>query len=71
MNAESGANAHAANQNTDGSYDVGLWQINDFNWVRSFTRNEFHFACGTHVSPSPYLTNPHTHARIYSILSLS
>jgi hypothetical protein len=28
MNAESGANAHAMNQNTDGSFDVGLWQIN-------------------------------------------
>jgi len=39
MNAESGANAHAVNQNTGGSYDVGLWQINDFNWVRSSIRN--------------------------------
>ena len=33
MNHESGANAHAANMNTDSSYDVGLWQINDQNWA--------------------------------------
>jgi len=33
MQAESGGNAHAANQNSGGSYDVGLWQINDYNWV--------------------------------------
>ena len=35
MKAESGANANAnaVGQNTDGSYDVGLWQINDFNWA--------------------------------------
>lgn len=32
MNAESGGNANAVNQNSGGSYDVGLWQINDFNW---------------------------------------
>lgn len=32
MRAESGGNAHAANENRDGSFDVGLWQINDFNW---------------------------------------
>jgi hypothetical protein len=32
MNAESGANANAVGQNTDSSYDVGLWQINDYNW---------------------------------------
>lgn len=29
---ESGGNANAANQNTNGSYDVGIFQINDFNW---------------------------------------
>jgi hypothetical protein len=29
---ESGGNLHACNQNTDGSKDVGLWQINDRNW---------------------------------------
>mmetsp|Transcript_26516 Transcript_26516/g.23493 ORF Transcript_26516/g.23493 Transcript_26516/m.23493 type:complete len:138 (-) Transcript_26516:135-548(-) len=29
---ESGGNAHAANHNSNGSYDVGLWQINDINW---------------------------------------
>ena len=59
MNAESGANANAANQvslsaialcccisckpltvcwhcsmqNSGGSYDIGLWQINDMNWA--------------------------------------
>ena len=29
---ESGGNANALNLNTNGSYDVGLWQINDVNW---------------------------------------
>ena len=29
---ESGGNANAVNLNQDGSYDVGLWQINDYNW---------------------------------------
>jgi len=32
-NAESGGNANAMGKNTDGSYDVGLWQINSFNWA--------------------------------------
>mmetsp|Transcript_9236 Transcript_9236/g.20828 ORF Transcript_9236/g.20828 Transcript_9236/m.20828 type:complete len:155 (+) Transcript_9236:54-518(+) len=32
FNAESAANANAVNQNNGGSYDVGLWQINDYNW---------------------------------------
>ncbi len=32
MNAESGGNAYAVNQNSGGSFDVGLWQINDMNW---------------------------------------
>ena len=32
MKHESGGNAHAVNQNAGGSYDVGLWQINDQNW---------------------------------------
>ncbi len=32
MSHESGGNANAVGYNTDGSYDVGLWQINDFNW---------------------------------------
>jgi len=36
MSEESGANANAVNQNKigkrKGSYDVGLWQINEFNW---------------------------------------
>ncbi|ELR15861.1 uncharacterized protein ACA1_187480 [Acanthamoeba castellanii str. Neff] len=31
-NHESGGNLNAANQNYDGSYDIGLWQINDQNW---------------------------------------
>lgn len=29
---ESGGNANAMLYNTNGSYDVGLWQINDYNW---------------------------------------
>ena len=33
MNHESGGNANAVNQNGNGgSYDVGLWQVNDMNW---------------------------------------
>lgn len=33
MSKESGGNANAVNQNSGGSYDVGLWQINDMNWA--------------------------------------
>lgn len=29
---ESGGNAHAQNHNTNGSNDIGVWQINDVNW---------------------------------------
>jgi len=29
---ESGGNANAMNYNTNGSFDVGLWQINQVNW---------------------------------------
>ena len=29
---ESGGNAHAVNHNSNGSNDVGLFQINDINW---------------------------------------
>lgn len=29
---ESGGNAHAMNYNSNGSTDVGLWQINSVNW---------------------------------------
>lgn len=29
---ESGGNAHATNYNSNGSTDVGLWQINSINW---------------------------------------
>lgn len=29
---ESGGNANAINYESDGSYDVGLWQINQINW---------------------------------------
>jgi hypothetical protein len=32
MSHESSGNANAMNENSDGSYDVGLWQINDYNW---------------------------------------
>jgi hypothetical protein len=31
-NAESGGNANAVNYNDNGSFDVGLYQINDVNW---------------------------------------
>merc|ERR1712065_40751 len=30
---DSGLNANAANYNDNGSFDVGLWQINDINWA--------------------------------------
>jgi len=33
MKAESGGNANAANENSGGSYDIGLWQINSGNWA--------------------------------------
>lgn len=32
VNHESGGNANAANYNSNGSFDVGLFQINDINW---------------------------------------
>ena len=32
MSHESGGNANAANYNTDATFDVGLWQINQINW---------------------------------------
>jgi hypothetical protein len=31
---QSGGNEHAANYNSNGSYDVGLWQINDGSLAR-------------------------------------
>eukprot|EP01106_Pelomyxa_sp_JSP_P015725 TRINITY_DN557_c0_g1_i2.p1 TRINITY_DN557_c0_g1~~TRINITY_DN557_c0_g1_i2.p1 ORF type:complete len:130 (+),score=25.62 TRINITY_DN557_c0_g1_i2:144-533(+) len=31
--AESGGNYHACNNNTNGSLDIGLWQINQSNWA--------------------------------------
>jgi len=33
VNHESGGNQNAMNQNTDGTFDVGLWQINARNWA--------------------------------------
>lgn len=33
MQHESGGNANAANENTNGSFDIGLWQINSVNWA--------------------------------------
>eukprot|EP01111_Echinosteliopsis_oligospora_P005998 TRINITY_DN1986_c0_g1_i1.p1 TRINITY_DN1986_c0_g1~~TRINITY_DN1986_c0_g1_i1.p1 ORF type:complete len:162 (-),score=27.27 TRINITY_DN1986_c0_g1_i1:66-515(-) len=33
VNAESGGNANAVNENTNGSFDVGVWQINSMNWA--------------------------------------
>jgi hypothetical protein len=32
MSHESGGNGNAVNENSNGSFDVGLWQINDYNW---------------------------------------
>jgi hypothetical protein len=32
MEAESGGNPEAWNANTNGTLDVGLWQINSINW---------------------------------------
>ena len=32
MNHESGGNENAANENSNGSFDIGLWQINSMNW---------------------------------------
>src|SRR5262245_244007 len=32
MSHESSGNANAANYNTNGSFDVGLWQVNSVNW---------------------------------------
>ena len=32
MSHESGGNENAANENTNGSFDIGLWQINSMNW---------------------------------------
>eukprot|EP01034_Spumella_vulgaris_P031357 gene31357-38733_t len=32
MKHESGGNSHAMNGNSNGSMDVGLWQINTMNW---------------------------------------
>eukprot|EP00744_Colponema_vietnamica_P004112 GILI01006191.1.p1 GENE.GILI01006191.1~~GILI01006191.1.p1 ORF type:complete len:141 (-),score=34.31 GILI01006191.1:220-642(-) len=29
---ESSGNAHAANHNSNGSFDVGVWQVNNVNW---------------------------------------
>ena len=29
---ESGDNSHAANYNTNGTFDIGFWQINDIHW---------------------------------------
>ena len=33
MSHESGGNTNAVNQNTGGSLDIGLWQINTQNWA--------------------------------------
>ncbi|KAJ4457791.1 putative Ctype lysozyme/alpha-lactalbumin superfamily protein [Paratrimastix pyriformis] len=30
---ESSGNSHACNKNTNGSTDVGLWQVNSMNWA--------------------------------------
>jgi len=33
ITVESGGNANAANENTNESFDVGVWQINSMNWA--------------------------------------
>ena len=33
VNAESSGNANAMNENNDGSFDVGVWQVNTQNWA--------------------------------------
>jgi len=33
VEAESGGDAHACNKNSNGSIDVGLWQVNSCNWA--------------------------------------
>lgn len=37
MNAESSGNANAMNYNSDNTYDVGLWQVNSYNWYAKRT----------------------------------
>ena len=37
--AESGGNSHAQLENTNGSNDVGLWQINSMNWAQCNSGN--------------------------------
>ena len=37
---ESSGNANAANENTNGSFDVGVWQINSANWGQWYEENE-------------------------------
>eukprot|EP01033_Poteriospumella_lacustris_P009760 gene9760-6988_t len=32
MNAESAGNSNTMNYNSDGSFDVGLWLVNNYNW---------------------------------------
>lgn len=32
MNAESAGNSNSMNYNSDGSFDVGLWLVNNYNW---------------------------------------
>eukprot|EP01031_Cornospumella_fuschlensis_P046061 gene46061-56386_t len=47
MKHESGGNANAVHVNGDNSVDVGLWQINDFNWPY----------CSNSVAPCDAATN--------------
>ncbi len=39
VNAESSGNANAANENTDGSFDIGVWQVNSQNWASCSNSN--------------------------------
>ena len=47
MSHESAANSNALNNNTDGSVDVGLWQINTVNWA----------VCSSSLPPCDLTTN--------------
>eukprot|EP01121_Diplochlamys_sp_Union-15-3_P016253 TRINITY_DN54_c0_g1_i1.p1 TRINITY_DN54_c0_g1~~TRINITY_DN54_c0_g1_i1.p1 ORF type:complete len:136 (+),score=20.29 TRINITY_DN54_c0_g1_i1:82-489(+) len=55
MRHESGGNAHAQNDNTNGSSDVGLWQINTVNWA----------SCSGGVAPCDPNTNLACAIKVY------
>lgn len=52
---ESGGNANALNYNTNGSTDVGLWQINNVNWA----------SCSSGKAPCDPSTNLNCAIKVY------